>query len=299
MFDTTPRGRPGRDLYAEVTARITEALERGAAPWVRPWKTIGDLGGLRNAVSGYQYSGINVMLLGLTMDSSGFADPRWLTYQQARKLGGQVRRGERGTQVVFWKPFTIKAKDDERELEARERTIPFLRCYTVFNVGQCDDLKLPEAVVAPVTEPDRDVACDDFVGNTGAVVTHGGSVACYRLPPVDAIQMPPLSSFADSGAYYATLFHELIHWTGDASRSPRPFGRTFGDPDYAREELVAEMGSAFLCQEFRVNGTLQHPEYLAHWLTVLKTDKRALFQAAAKARQACAFLLREPEMPAA
>ena len=176
------------------------------APWVRPWRTIGDLGGLRNAVSGYQYSGINVMLLGLAMDGAGFADPRWLTYQQARNLGGQVRRGERGTPVVFWKPFTVKGKDDERELDARERTIPFLRCYTVFNVAQCDGLELAEIVAAPVSEPDRDLGCEEFVGSTGAVVRHGGSVACYSLQPVDAIQMPPRTSFADGGAYYATLF---------------------------------------------------------------------------------------------
>jgi antirestriction protein ArdC len=296
MQETTPRGRPGRDLYAEVTDRIVEALERGSAPWVRPWRTIGALGGLRNAVSGHAYSGVNVMLLGLTLDARGFEDPRWLTYQQARTLGGQVRHGEHGTLVVFWKPFLIQDETGgEDRAAARGRTIPFLRHYTVFNVSQCDDLKLAAIEVTPLAEPERDLACDDFVSGTGARIRHGGSIARYRLRPHDDIELPKRSAFVDGGAYYATLLHELIHWTGDESRTPRPFGRRFGSPDYAREELVAEMGSAFLCQRFQVDGTLQHPEYLRSWLEALREDKRALFQASSKARQACAFLLNETE----
>lgn len=295
MSDTTPRTRPARDLYAEVTDRIIEALDRGTAPWVRPWRTLGAQGGLRNAVTGRAYSGINVMLLGMTTDARGFEDPRWLTYLQAKGLGGQVRHGEHGTLVVFWKSLRVKNEKDDERVAARGRTIPLLRHYTVFNVGQCDGLRIEPIIVKPLHEPDRDLACDDFVAGTGAVIRHGGSRACYRFRPHDDIEMPMRGSFVDAGAYYATLLHELIHWTGDESRSPRPFGRRFGDPEYAREELVAEMGSAFLCQRLQVDGTLQHPEYLKSWLDVLKEDKRALFQAASKARQACDFLLKKPE----
>ncbi len=298
MQDATPRRPSGRDLYAEVTERIVEAMEHGCAPWVRPCRTIGARGGLRNAATGREYSGINVMLLGLTMDACGFEDPRWLTYRQALGLGGQVRRGERGTLVVFWKQLKVRDKKQdggEDRASPRERTIPLLRHYTVFNVMQCDGLALPPITVTPLPEPARDLACDDFVAGTAAVVRHGGSLACYRLRPHDDIQMPARTAFVDSGGYDATLLHELIHWTGDETRTPRPFGRRFGSPDYAREELVAEMGSAFLCQMFQVDGTLQHPEYLRSWLEVLKEDKRALFQAASKARHACEFLLKEPE----
>jgi len=295
MRESTSRSKLGRDIYAEVTDRIVSALERGATPWVRPWRTIGARGGLRNAVSGHEYRGINVMLLGLTTDTAGFENPRWLTYQQAKTLGGQVRKGEHGTLVLFWKPLKMDDRDGQERTEAKApRTIPLLRHYTVFNVGQCDGLAFPQVTSARVAEPDRDLACEDFVGNTGALIRHGGSVACYRLRPLDEIQLPARGSFTDAGGYYATLFHELVHWSGDESRSPRPFGRRFGDPDYAREELAAEMGSAFLCQQFQVDGSLQHPEYLRSWLEVLREDKRALFQAASKARQACAFL-RESE----
>ena len=296
MHETTPRTSPGRDLYAEVTSRIVDALERGAAPWVRPWRTLGAKGGLRNAVSGHAYSGINVMLLGLTSDARRFEDPRWVTYPQALTLGGQVRRGEHGTLVVFWKPLRVKDYDDgEAKEAARERTIPLLRHYTVFNVAQCENLNVPALEVKTLPAVQWNEECDAFVLSTGAVVGYGGSVAAYRLRPHDDILMPAFETFVGSSAYYATLFHELVHWTGDEARTPRPFGRRFGSRDYAREELVAEMGSAFLCQRFLVDGTLQHPEYLRSWLEVLKEDKRALFQAASKARQACAFLLKETE----
>ncbi len=234
MQDSTPHSRPGRDLYAEVTNRIIEVLERGAAPWVRPWRVLGARGGLRNAVSGHEYSGINVMLLGMTLDARGFENPRWVTYQQAQALGGQVRRGEHGTLVVFWKP--LKVRDREASADAQERTIPLLRHYTVFNVGQCEGLGIDPIVETVISEGARNLGCDDFVAGTGAVIRHGGSRACYRLRPHDDIEMPVRSAFIDAGAYYPTLLHELIHWTGDESRSPRPFGRRFGDPDYAREE---------------------------------------------------------------
>lgn len=195
---------------------------------------------------------------------------------------------------MFWKAFTVKGTDDERELEAVERRVPFLRHYTLFNVAQCEGLAMPplEGVESSRLQPLD--ACERFVASTGAKIRYGvRGVAAYRRRPQDDIVMPPFEWFTSPEAYYATLFHELIHWTGDDSRCPRPFGRRFGDPDYAREELVAELGSAFLCQRLLVDGMLQHPEYMSAWLKVLKADKRAIFQATSKARAACAFLLRE------
>ena len=142
-----------------------------------------------------------------------------------------------------------------------------------------------------MSEPHHERRCDDFLCNTGAILHHAGPVACHRLPPVAAIEMPPVGAYSDSGAYHATVLLRLVDSTGDASRSPRPFGRTIGDADYVREEFVAEMGSAFLCREFWGNGTLQHQD------KVLKTDRRAQFRAAAKARKASAFPLGEPKTP--
>jgi antirestriction protein ArdC len=249
---------------------------------------LGVSGDLRNAVTDRRYHGINVMLLTLAMDEGGHEDPRWATYRQARQLGGHVRKGEEGTLVVFWKPIAIQGKDAEPEHEPK--SVPVLRHYTVFNVAQCEGLDLPPLRIDLVPEIERDARCEAFLEATAAEIRHGGSVACYKRRPLDHIRLPQPKAFDDLGAYYATAFHELIHWTGDDSRSPRTFGKRFGDEDYAQEELVAEFGSAFLCQQLQVDGTLRHPEYIGSWTTALKEDKRAIFSAASMARKVCEFL---------
>jgi len=277
-----------RDLYQEVTDKIVAALEKGVAPWVRPWRKLGAQGDLRNAATDRPYSGVNVMLLSLAMDVGGYDDPRWLTFRQTLKLGGSVRKGEKGTLVVLWKPIEVCAANADGK--KRTKTVPVLRHYTVFNVRQCDGLDLPPNGFDLLPEPQRDKTCEAFLKSTGADIRHGGSEALYRRRPHEYVQLPQPKAFADMGAYYATAFHELVHWTGDEARCARTFGKRFGDDAYALEELVAEIGSAFCCRRFQVDGTLRHPEYLHSWLTVLKSDRHAITRAASMARKACEHL---------
>jgi antirestriction protein ArdC len=276
-----------RDLYAEVTARIVAALEAGTPPWIRPWS--GDLE--RVPVNGFSrrpYRGINCILLTLEAQLRGFGRNAWLTYRQATELGAQVRGGEHGTTVVFFKRHELpaEASDDSSE----PRVVPLLRSFTVFNVEQID--RLPERLQKPTAEPNGwlpEHAPEELLAKSGARVEHGGFAAFY-MAAEDRIQLPERELFADAGSYYATALHELVHWTGHPSRLGRELGRRFGDAAYAVEELIAEIGSAFLCAACRLEGRLQHAAYVAEWIKVLKADKRAVFTAAAKAQQAADYL---------
>lgn len=275
-----------RDIYQEVTDRIVTALEAGTVPWLRPWRDDRSGSTLEpyNAASGRPYNGINLLILG-TMP---YADLGWLTYKQAQELGGNVRKGEKGTTVVFWK--FVAAKDDENE--GKERIVPVARAYTVFNVAQCDGvdaakLKRPTAPVAGDTD------IDTVAQRVGASVRHGGAKAFYTTGS-DFIQIPSAAAFRSVDHYQSTLAHELTHWTGHKSRCAREFGKRFGDQAYAFEELVAEIGSAFLCARVGLPlDELQHPAYLANWLRILKDDKRAIFTASSKAKAAAEFLTKD------
>lgn len=285
-----------RDIYQEVTDRIVAALERGTVPWLRPWRDSKAGSALEpfNAATGRPYNGVNLLVLG-TMP---YPELGWVTFKQALDLGGNVRKGERGTGVVFWK---IETREDEDTGE-RKKTF-FARLYTVFNVEQCEGLdaaklKRPAAPVAGATDMNA------VASRVGAIVRHGGTKAFYTTAG-DFVQLPSVEAFKSVEHYQATLAHELTHWTGHKSRCAREFGARFGDQAYAFEELVAEIGSAFLCAR---NGVpleeLQHPSYLASWLRVLKDDKRAIFTASSKAKQAAEFLMQdavelETEMAAA
>jgi antirestriction protein ArdC len=300
---------PRRDVYQDVTDRVIAALEAGTIPWVRPWKggEVGAHGRPVNVRSAKPYNGINVMLLWLTAAAEGYSRDLWLTFRQAKALGGSVRKGEHGTRIVFWKFREYADKDssgapvvDPETGEARTRRVPMARLYTVFNVDQCDGLTLPkrfrldpaDSAEAADAEADliaRDTAIEEFLAATGAAIEHRGSRACYS-PDADRIRLPKLDAFNDSGAYYATALHELTHWTGHKSRCDRDFRGRFDSDAYAVEELVAEMGSAFLCARFAVEGKLQHPSYLAHWVKVLRADNGAIVTAASKARIACEYL---------
>jgi antirestriction protein ArdC len=277
-----------RDIYQEVTDRIIASLEAGTVPWLRPWRDDKSGSALEpyNAQSGRPYNGVNLLILG-TMP---YADLGWLTFKQARELGGTVRKGEKGTTVIFWK-FVAREDDD-----GKTRTVPVARAYTVFNVAQCDGLdaaklKRPAAPVAG--ETDINVIAE----RAGAQVRHGGDKAFYTAGS-DFIQLPSAGAFRSADHYQSTLAHELTHWTGHASRCAREFGRRFGDQAYAFEELVAEIGSAFLCARIglALEG-LQHTAYLASWLTVLHADKRAIFTASSKAKQAAEFILKSDAEP--
>jgi len=271
-----------RDIYAEVTDSIIKALEAGTAPWVRPWAG----GGPRNAITGHEYRGLNVLLLSCRVMERGYADDRWLTFKQAQSNGGHVRKGEKSTMVTFWQ-FNKLAKKDAETGEETTRSVPLLRVYHVFNVAQCDGLtlKAPEANVFDLTHD----GARDTIAKSGAVVYHYGDRAFYD-PAGDRIVLPQVEKFQDEAGYWTTALHELTHWTGHAKRLNRVFGKRFGDDAYAAEELVAEIGSAFLCARLKIAGRLQHPEYVASWLKVLKGDKRAIFTASSAAQKAADLL---------
>lgn len=276
------------DLYQVVTDRIIASLERGVAPWVKPWNAADRNGGFPyNAASGKPYRGINVLLL----SCSAYPTAGWMTFKQARDLGGHVRKGEHGSMIVFYKPFAVKDRNAQPDADGNqpERLIPLLKSFTVFNVSQIDELpaKYYGTVDAPAERPTHAVA-DAMLAL--ATVRHGGDRAFYS-PSHDSIQMPQPAQFASIPEYYATGLHELTHWTGHASRCAREYGKRFGDTAYAREELVAEMGAAFLCAHAGIDGRLQHAEYLANWLGVLKADKRAIVVAASHAQRAADYVL--------
>jgi antirestriction protein ArdC len=281
------------DVYARVTDRIVEDLAAGVRPWMKPWSAGHADGRISRPLrhNGTPYRGVNVLLLWGEAQAKGFGSPSWMTYKQAQELGGQVRKGEAGSMVVYADRYT-KSETNERGEEA-EREVAFMKGYTVFNVEQIDGLPAQYlAPVAPVLQPlPLHQAAEAFFAATGATFCHGGSRAFYA-PIRDIIQLPPAEAFRDAESYAATKAHELIHWTGHPHRNAREFGRRFGDRAYAFEELVAELGAAFLCADLGITPEVQpdHAAYLAHWLQVLKEDKRAIFSAAAHAQRAADYV---------
>jgi len=283
------------DVYSRVTQKIMSDLERGVRPWMKPWSTE-NVGGrvlrpLRH--DGTPYRGINIVMLWAEATEKDYGNAHWMTYRQAAALGGQVRKGERGSLVVYADKIRKTETDDAGE-EA-ERVIPFMKAYTVFNVEQIDGL--PERFHA---RPANLAACllqriehaERFVAATNADIRHGGNRAYYAEGP-DYIQIPPLPAFNDRESYYGTLLHELVHYSKHPTRLNRDLGRKrWGDEGYAREELVAELGAAFLCADLGITPEVRedHASYLASWLKVLSDDKRAIFQAAAHAQRAADFL---------
>ena len=284
-----------RNLYRNVTESVIAALESGTVPWVRPWNATGRSASALmpdNPSTGRPYSGINILLLWSALFDNGWVTSRWLTYRQALKLGGHVRRGEHGTWIFYANRFVPKA---ERERADREGTvaqsIPMLKSYTVFNVAQCEDL--PEALTPDTDPPNREDLSDEataLIQATGADIRHGGDRAFYRRRD-DFIQMPAFSAFPEALDYVRTVLHELTHWTGHSDRLDRQFGKRFADEAYAREELVAELGAAYLCASLGLEPTLQHASYINTWLEVLKRDHYAIFRAASLASRASDYLL--------
>jgi antirestriction protein ArdC len=284
------------DVYTHVTDRILAALEQGARPWMQPWNAAHAAGKISRPLrhSGTPYQGVNVLLLWMDATAKGYTAPIWMTYNQARELGGQVRKGEHGARVVF--ANTLKRTETNEETgEDEEREIPFLKGYTVFNVEQIDDLPASyhAQAIPPILSPaERNARMEAFFTATHADIRYGGNRAFYAIGP-DTIQMPPFEFFKDPESYYATLAHECTHWTRHPSRLNRDLGRKqWGDAGYAMEELVAEIGSAFLCAELDLTPEIRedHAAYIENWLKVLKSDKHAIFTAASYAQKAADFL---------
>jgi len=272
------------DIYQTVTDAMIAALEAGTAPWVKPWDSTTGSAMPHNGITGRNYNGINVLVLMLAQHKGGYGSNGWVTYNQAANAGGNVRRGEKGTHVVFWN-FLEKEKDGKLE------RIPMAKPFTVFNVEQCENLPV-KVWEAPTLSDD---VADALVQAAGVKVVIGGNAACY-IPAQDMVRMPPREAFKSLDGYRSTLLHEATHWTGHKSRLDRDFTGRFGTEAYAVEELIAELGAAFLCARLGVNqdGGLRHnADYIGEWLKVLKQDKRAIFTASSAAQKASTFLMPE------
>jgi antirestriction protein ArdC len=282
------------DVYSRVTAKIIADLERGVRTWMKPWGAGNTEGRITIPLrhNGVAYRGVNILLLWSEALERGYSSSRWMTYRQASEFGAYVRKGERGSLVVFADRFTKTEESDTGE--EVERQIPYMKGYTVFNVEQIEGL--PESYYErPTLRGDKLQLiehAEKFFRATGAVIRHGGNMAFYAPGP-DVIQLPIPESFIDAEHYAAVKAHELTHWTKHESRLARDFGRKhWGDVGYAREELVAELGAAFLCGALGITPEVRedHAAYLGHWLSILQGDKRAIFAAAAHAQRACDFL---------
>ena len=284
-----------QDIYQRITDRIIADLEQGVRPWLKPWNAEHAAGRITRPLrsNGIPYQGINVIMLWSEAFTRGFAAPIWMTFRQAKELGANVRKGEKGSLVVYANTIT-KTETDEATGEEREDTIPFMKGYTVFNVEQIDGL--PDHFHAPAAPRLDPVARIDhaerYFAVTGAEISHGGNRACYSVT-TDRVQMPPFETFRDAESYYATIAHEFTHWTRHPKRLDRDFGRKkWGDEGYAMEELVAELGAAFLSADLDLTPEPRedHAAYIGSWLEALKDDKRAIFSAAAHAQRAADFL---------
>ncbi|MDS4055360.1 zincin-like metallopeptidase domain-containing protein [Accumulibacter sp.] len=292
---TTKPTTTNPDVYSRVTARIVADLEKGVRSWLKPWHAEHAAGAINRPLraNGTPYKGVNVLMLWSEASERGYISPIWMTYKQAEELGAHIKKGEHGALVVYADSITRTETDPKGE--EVERQIPFMKGYTVFNVEQIDGLPAHYyAQPAPRLEPlQRIEAAEAFFAATGADIHHGGNRAFYA-PGLDRIQMPPFETFKDAESYCATLAHELTHWTSHSSRLNRDFSsKGYGDEGYAREELVAEMGAAFLCADLGITPETRadHAAYIASWLNVLKNDKRFIFSAASYAQKAADYLL--------
>jgi antirestriction protein ArdC len=282
-----------QSLYSEVTRRIIAELEEGRLPWVQPWDSaVCGCTMPQNAGTGRKYSGINVLILWAEVVHRGFASQRWLTFRQAQSAGGNVRRGEKGTIICYADRFTPKAEAEVARGEDREaRQVAFLKRFTVFNIEQCEGL--PDAFTPDAVAIDPVLAiaeADALIAASGACLQIGGGEAFYS-PSNDFVQVPPQASFPEPINWYRTALHELGHWTGHGTRLDRDQKGGFGSEAYAKEELVAEMASAFTCASLGIAPTVRHSDYIASWLSVLRGDEKAIFRAASQASKATDYLV--------
>lgn len=280
------------DIYEKITAEIIEAIEAGCDKFELPWQTFGVLP--TNASNRRRYRGVNTLALWAVASRRGYNTNLWATYQQWHELGAQVRKGEKSATVVFWKFYgEDRETEDDAAPESNEHGRRcFARAYHVFNADQVDGFTIPRIPTLP--EAERLQRAEDFFRNTGIRIVEKGARACYD-PQTDEIHMPPFALFKKADYFYSTLGHESIHAAGSPSRCDRQLGNRFGSESYACEELIAEVGSAFLSAELQLETEpkTDNAPYCQSWLKVLKSDKRAIFTAASKAQQAVDWLLNQ------
>lgn len=288
-----------QDLFETVTAQLIADIEAGARTWRLPWHTLAETG-TPISVDGRAYRGMNAVWLAMVAASRGWDSGTWATYRAWQRHGAQVRRGEKGTPVVLWKPTTrhdsnpdTTSDNDDETTSTRRRSL-IARAYTVFAAEQADGA---DELIARRCErttrdtPERIAAAETFFATVGATVIEGGNVACYQ-PPSDTIRLPHLAQFDTAAHYYATRAHETMHWTGHRDRLARDLTGRFGSDAYAAEELVAELGAALWCAQAHISAVTRpdHAAYLAGWLRVLRTDARALVTVASRAQAALDYL---------
>ena len=290
----TRSARP--DIYQTITAKIVAAVEASAGDPVMPWQRGSFKAVLpKNAVTGHDYRGINILSLWVTALERGYEAGLFATYKQWAAIGAQVRQGESAAPIVFYRQLEIARQNDDPAQEGETETVRMARGYWVFAAEQVDGFTAPGAL--PGNPIARLAAADAYVSATGAHVIVGGTRACYR-PATDTIHMPDEARFLDgdgrtrSEAYYSVLGHELVHWSGADTRLKRTLGKRFGDDAYAMEECCAEIGAAFLCARLGIahEPHPDHARYVHHWLKVMKADARAIFAAAARAQEAVTYL---------
>jgi antirestriction protein ArdC len=292
------RARSGSDrasLYDDITNKIIAELEAGRVPWVQPWSTAAakaPLGLPKNAATGRFYSGINVLILWGAVIERDFPAQSWLTFRQALGLGGNVRRGEHGTTVVYADRFIPEdEKNHAAETGDEPQAIPFLKRFIVFNVAQCEGLPEEIAVAGPPPEPGLiEPTVEALIKATGIDFRIGGRRAFY-VPSEDYVQVPPPQAYFEPINWHRTALHELGHASGHPSRLDRDLSGSFGTKKYAFEELVAEMNAAFCCASLGIVPTVRHADYIGSWLEVLHEDNRAIVRAASQASKAADYLL--------
>ncbi len=273
------------DIYQEVTDSIIAALESGVSPWVCPWDRSGVSVMPTNHSTGVRYSGINIILLYLAAVEHGYSNNSWLTYKQAQAMEGQVMKGSQSVRCMFFK--NVEGKDKETGEMTR---YPMAKGFSVFNIDQVEGLNV-ESTDLTVREMFSPIeAAESLLAASGAEIQEKGQRAFFAPGP-DLIVLPERTRFARAEDFYATATHELTHWTGHKSRLDRNFTKRFGESSYAFEELVAEIGSAFINAELGLAGDFQHSNYINHWLDIMKGDKRAIVTAASHASKAHQFIM--------
>lgn len=286
------------DIHQHITDQIVTAIEKGAGEFQLPWH--GSSSAIMrptNIASKKPYRGVNIIALWAASEQRGFGSGIWGTYRQWAESGAQVRKGEKSSYVVFYKEFAVT--DDSSGPGDKTETRLFARATPVFAAEQVEGFESP--VLINPTPMEVVAHADAFVAGTGALIAHGGTRAYYR-PSTDSIQLPPREAFVGTKtstpaeSYYSTLLHELTHWTSNEQRCNRQLGKRFGDSAYAMEELIAELGAAYLCAELGITTEprADHAQYLTSWLGVMKADKRAIFTAASSASKALEFLSKRP-----
>lgn len=292
--NTAVKDQPRLDLHQKITDKILQKLEMGVVPWHQPWlsHSVGNFKMPLNIQSGNSYNGINILLLWAAVQEKQFTSNKWGTYKQWKAKDQAVKKNEKGTMVVYYDTF-------EKEVEGEMKKIPFLKYSTVFNKCQLVDYTPEEAgiIEQPKSLVEKIDAAETFVKNTGATIIQSRQEAFYQKSK-DVINMPPVETFIDTPTasategYYNTLFHELTHWTGHENRIGRKFGKVYGDDQYAAEELVGELGAAFICSEMGITKSNldQSAAYIQYWVEKLKNNKHFITTAAGEASRATKYL---------